>query len=409
MVSDSPIKIFISYAHPDSRAVRMLISLLQELNRDVWYDSRLIPGQNWDAQIKDAIKNCDCFVYALTPHAWASTWCQWEFSTAVQAAKRILLVLIQDPVPLPHELSLVQYVDFRERPTFYEGCKAGAKLMEGLANSTPVPRQLVPEKLFPAEHEESKGPLLPEPFEWISIPPGTTMIHLDTGYVSPSTGDVPTFDIAKYPVTNAQYQVFLDAPDGYADIAWWRYDDAAQDWRIRHPKAEPVMYAGDDLPRAHLSWYDALAYCRWLSSKLDQMITLPTEAQWQRAAQGDSGSAASQPSFPVYPWGNSLGKGRCNARAADKGADRPLPVTHFAQGQSPYGVMDMIGNVSEWTLTACDPNGQILEQGQYRIVKGGSWESTNQGFLRIESRTMKGPKECHPTIGFRIVRIFPQD
>ena len=75
-------KIFISYAHVDQPRVRELVDILRAGGHDPWFDHRLVVGQPWQDQLLAAISTCDCFLYAMTPEAIASTWCQWEFAQA---------------------------------------------------------------------------------------------------------------------------------------------------------------------------------------------------------------------------------------------------------------------------------------------------------------------------------------
>ncbi|MBK8026843.1 MAG: SUMF1/EgtB/PvdO family nonheme iron enzyme [Chloroflexi bacterium] len=129
------------------------------------------------------------------------------------------------------------------------------------------------------------------------------------------TLDVPAFAIAKYPVTNAQYRLFVTA-GGYAERRWWTeagWEAKAKGWKwdgsqwveTNQPWAEPrywndpnwksAAWNGDDYPVTGVSWYEATAYCAWLSAETGESIGLPGEQQWQRAAQGSDGRA--------YPWG----------------------------------------------------------------------------------------------------------
>jgi len=170
------------------------------------------------------------------------------------------------------------------------------------------------------------------------------------GYVAAGgkTFPVEAFEIAKYPVTNAQYDIFVR--DGYADPQWWNYSPEAVKWRAEHAESMETAFVGDDLPRTNVSWYDAVAFCRWLSAALTPdpspsgrgektfQIRLPTEQEWQRAAQGDDGRA--------YPWGAKFDKSRCNFNT-----NSPTPVTQYPNGESPFHVLDMSGNVWEWCST----------------------------------------------------------
>ncbi|MBN2303837.1 MAG: SUMF1/EgtB/PvdO family nonheme iron enzyme [Anaerolineae bacterium] len=244
--------------------------------------------------------------------------------------------------------------------------------------------------------------ILPPPFEWVNIPAGNVTLTPDT-FHRPNTDylkrdtlfEIPAFAIAKYPITNAQYQVFVEADEGYHDPRWWMYSEAAQTWHTRRPDPKEIAYSGDDLPRTNLSWYEAISFCYWLSYQIGQIVTLPTDQEWQRAAQGDDGR--------TYPWGEELPNERlCNL--GDMG--HPTPVTQYPDGASPYGVMDMSGNVWEWCLTACDTGSTVLD-GNERIMRGGSWYSMRLTHAACASRPDDHPGEQIVGNGFRIVCNVP--
>ncbi len=178
---------------------------------------------------------------------------------------------------------------------------------------------------------------LPQPFEWCKITGGkVTLVPDDTdkkeSYLKQNTVlTIPDFYMAKYPVTNAQYQAFVDARDGYNNPDWWNYSEGAKAWRKANPKPKDTAFAGDDHPRTNITWYESVAFTLWLSQKLDVNIHLPTDEQWQRAAIGDNNWA--------YPYGDTFDKNRCNFNTRGT-----TPVARYPNGASPFGVMDMSGN-----------------------------------------------------------------
>src|SRR4030095_432041 len=103
---------------------------------------------------------------------------------------------------------------------------------------------------------------------------------------------------SKYPVTWAQYRSFLEAQDGYRQKRWWR--------GLAERQAQPgeQYRQQDNHPAENVSWYDAVAFCRWLSAKLGYEVRLPTEQEWEKAARGVDGRA--------YPWGNQYVSGYAN-------------------------------------------------------------------------------------------------
>ncbi|MCK4470698.1 MAG: SUMF1/EgtB/PvdO family nonheme iron enzyme, partial [Anaerolineae bacterium] len=147
---------------------------------------------------------------------------------------------------------------------------------------------------------------------------------------------VDAFRIDKYPVTNAQYKRFVEAT-GHSPPRHWEGGNYPA-----KKAAHPVVY---------VTWHDAVAYAEWVGKRL------PTEEQWEKAARGTDGRG--------YPWGD-WEKGRCNTWEANIGDTTPVGK-YSPGGDSPYGCVDMVGNVWEWTTTQCEPG----HPG--RVVRGGSW------------------------------------
>lgn len=232
--------------------------------------------------------------------------------------------------------------------------------------------------------------ILPPPFEWIDIPAGRVELEDGHGWF-----DVAAFAFAKYPITNAQFQMFVDAEDGYRDAEWWSYSDHARKWRAENVEPNKSTFLGDDLPRTDVTWYEAIAFSRWLSARTGEAIMLPTEQQWQRAAQGDDGR--------VYPWGDEEPNERlCNF---NENVGQTTPVTKYPDGASPYGVMDMAGNVWEWCLSNFDnPRQTGLDGVKGRVARGGCWLE-DQGGARCACRSWSGPNSRNDGIGFRVVRV----
>lgn len=223
--------------------------------------------------------------------------------------------------------------------------------------------------------------------EWCDVPAGKVVVEQNR---RKTTHRLPAFRISKYPVTNEQYQSFIDAPDGYQDDRWWNYAPHVLQWHHNNPVPLPPAFPGDLHPRSNLTWYEAMAFCRWLGSKTGLPITLPSEVQWIRAAQGDGGRA--------FPWGRRFDVSRCNTR--ESGFRSTTPVDCYPGGVSPYGVYDMIGNVWEWCLTwrAIQENGSDGEVG--RMVRGGSFVSP-QDRSDINSYFILKPVYRYASIGFR--------
>jgi formylglycine-generating enzyme required for sulfatase activity len=261
---------------------------------------------------------------------------------------------------------------------------------------------------FPAPQPRTVGErsaaILPQPFAWIPIPAGQVTIE-DTAI------QVPTFAIAKYPLTNAQYKPFIDA-GGYKERRWWTdagWDARAKGWEWQGSKfvetgkawTQPRYWGdsqwnGAEQPVVGVSWYEAVAYCRWLSEHTGDSILLPSEAQWQRAAQGDDGRE--------YPWGNDWQDGKlCNNSVDSNNSSKTTPVRRYeGKGDSPFGVVDMAGNVWEWCGTAYETGSEDLDGTDIRVLRGGSWYVDDTDRFRCASRGRSLPHYWYADWGFRL-------
>lgn len=242
--------------------------------------------------------------------------------------------------------------------------------------------------------------LLPAPFAWVDIPAGSVTLDDPGGYLDAAqTQAVAAFSIARYPITDAQFQVFVDAADGYVNDDWWAFSPAAQEWRMETPQPRAMDYGEGDHPRTHVSWYEAVAFCRWLSARSGENIQLPSEAQWQRAAQGDAGT--------LYPWGSEWEAGRCHNGKDARQIGTASVRAYEGRGDSAFGVVDMAGNVWEWCLTSWESGADSIDGDDVRVLRGGSWFDDIQGFFRATTRRSWNPDIRSDLRGFRIVRSQP--
>jgi formylglycine-generating enzyme required for sulfatase activity len=187
--------------------------------------------------------------------------------------------------------------------------------------------------------------------------------------------ELPTYGIGKTPVTNAQFRPFVEG-DGYTNPDYWT--EAGWRWREKDKIIKPAYWDntkwnGDDYPVVGISWFEAVAYCRWLAAQTGIPFRLPTEAEWEKAARGPDGR--------IWPWGNTWEDGRCNSQEAGK--ERTTPVGSYPNGASPYGVLDMAGNVWEWCATKWDKDYPYQIEDEWtdaylagdagRMLRGGSF------------------------------------
>ena len=248
------------------------------------------------------------------------------------------------------------------------------------------------------------------PFVWCFVPGGSVFLEDASNYeTNPGSKggfyQVESFAIAKYPITNAQYQCFIDAPNGQSNPQWWTYSAEASRWWQDRPRPKQTAFAGTNVSRTRVSWFDMMAFCAWLSSELASRtgakppemnevdtwcVRLPIEPEWQRAAVGDTGWS--------YPWGNELDESRANYGNHN---GRPLDVGSFPQGQSPYGVMDMVGNLWELCRTAWGQDSGDVHGYVYRAARGGAWNIANPAYLQATDRAGFGPRGRLNDAGFR--------
>lgn len=193
--------------------------------------------------------------------------------------------------------------------------------------------------------------------------------------------NVTDFYIGETEVSNEQYSELIEATGHRAPKNW---------------KDGKFLPGTGEEPVTGISWADANAYCEWLTKELGATVRLPSEAEWERAARGDSGYK--------YPWGNEWNDEAAQSREV---AGKIRPVKSLDAGRSPFGAYEMIGNVWEWTSDqAVDEAGEpILYQGsKQRIVKGGS-ATESRAMLTISNRLARPEDRPSPQLGFRYVVI----
>ena len=231
--------------------------------------------------------------------------------------------------------------------------------------------------------------------QWCDIPHGTVTLSSIVGAdedFGEMTVQVDNFVMSKYPVTNAQFAIFARAEDGYKSARWWTFSAHAQRWYKQAKGVAESRFSGGTQPRENVNWYEARAFAGWLGSLLKMKVSLPTVAQWQRAAQGDDDR--------YFPWGDEYNEEHCNT--LETGLKKTTPVDRYHQGVSPYGVYDMAGNIWEWTLNTAS----AAEDGrdERRAVAGGSYVSPCDR-ARTSFRYYLDPRVRYSSIGIRLVGL----
>ena len=255
--------------------------------------------------------------------------------------------------------------------------------------------------------------------EWVSIPAGVFVMgstpeeaesaytdaklrssllekHTFDAEVPRHTVYLSTYQISKYEITNAQYRAFIESTDRPTP----RGHDGEETWKDEN-------FNADEQPVVGVTWFDAQAFAEWIGA------SLPTEAQWERAARGTERQ--------IYPWGNDPPKARHHANFARR-FNRPTPVGQFPNGISSNGIYDLAGNVWEWCLDEYSTTFYEMSEKEVkknplnlrfrdvlraRVIRGGAWD-VGSAFLRSGLRFKFYPLDSTHTIGFRVVRPIPE-
>jgi formylglycine-generating enzyme required for sulfatase activity len=158
----------------------------------------------------------------------------------------------------------------------------------------------------------------------------------------------------------------------------------------------------------YVSWNDVCGYCTWLSRLINKQVRLPTEAEWEKAARGDGDKRP-------YPWGETFDMVKCNSGAL--GLDDTTPVGVFPAGASPYGCLDMAGNVWEWTCSLWGGYPYNPHDGREnldvpddasRVLRGGAFWRDRQS-VRCASRSGYVARVVHATLAFAWRWRVPHD
>lgn len=247
------------------------------------------------------------------------------------------------------------------------------------------------------------------PFEMGSITGAADERPVHTVYVD-------AFRIGVQPVTQAQYSLFVretgHRPPNVQEIPLvvvaggddredaFRAASVPYVWTDSRPPTELLSH-----PVTLVRWDDAEAYCCWLAARLGKAVRLPSEAEWEKAARGGLRQQR-------FPWGEQLDTAHSNylSDPAQKSTHGTRPSRSYAPNG--YGLYEMSGNVWEWvsdwydpgyyaTSPPTNPHGPV--SGQFRLVRGGGWVSTDPAMLTCSHRHQVPPDTYSYGIGFRIV------
>ncbi len=211
------------------------------------------------------------------------------------------------------------------------------------------------------------------------------------------------FQISKYPVTVAQFRTFVE-DGGYENEEYWT--TSGWQWRqqqgVTGPRDFGGVFATANHPVDAVSWYEAIAFCSWLSQRTGWHVSLPTEAQWERVARGRDGRE--------YPF-----VGPCDpdihGNCLETGLQGTSAVGLFAEGDAECKASDMAGNVWEWCLSKWRDNyyetkvDDDLEGDDVRPLRGGSWINSAKD-VRCFNRNANNPDDRSLIYGFRCTKTL---
>ncbi len=220
--------------------------------------------------------------------------------------------------------------------------------------------------------------------ECINPKDGAVMVYIPEGEFIMGTSDAQIDTLLKRDLDNwnlswfnnekPQRRVYLDGYWMYKhDVTVAQYRKFCGETGHKMPDA-PSWGWQDNHPIVNVTWYDAAAYCQWAG------VQLPTEAQWEKAARGTDGR--------MWPWGNKWDSRKCNSY--ESGIGKTSPVGSYPSGASPYGLMNMAGNVWEWCMDERD-SGFYAKSPKNNPVAGGLISFVNNNFTSVKTlRSLRG-------------------
>jgi formylglycine-generating enzyme required for sulfatase activity len=402
-------KIFISYRRADSKYVvdRIRDRLIAAYgDQAIFRDIESIPlGQNFSHVLDEATATCNVMLVVIGP--------QWAGITDAQGNKRlfdtrdftrievesglahkeilvipvlVMNAMMPNAAEIPeslHDLLFRNAISVRNDPDFNADM---LRLIDGI-NRFVGPAPISIQYFEPETIAIRAGPFL------MGSVPGDPLARHETPQHEVILHE---YRIGKYPITNAQFEEFVrDKRRPVAPVMGW--------------DGQKVPPGLENHPVSGVTWYEALAYCQWLSEKTGRSYSLPNEALWEKACRGGN-------TF-LYPWGNELDSSRSNSGCAALAAVDAYPA------QNEFGCFDMVGNVRQWTVTlwgekliAPDPafaypwkqdrrNDLNANRQIRRVIRGSSFQEDAKR-LRCSARSGQFPEDAGllaMRIGFRVI------
>ena len=378
---DKPVQLFLSYTREDEAAVAQLYERLATVGLKPWMDQEdILPGEIWQESILHAIRDSHFFLACVSPNSVEKRGVlQRELREALDAWKDklpgdIYLIPVRlEDCAVPEQLIQFQWVDI-----FHS--RGWTRLLRAIQRGTerldlPVPGGVLSE-LAPAPTSAKTPPPTPHlltidkpiHLELVRVPAGPFLMGDDK-----HTVDLPEYYIGKYPVTNQQYAAFVQATNACVPNHW---------------KEGKIPAGKENHPVVWITWDESVAFCQWLSQVSSHEIRLPSQTEWEKAARGTDG--------PTYPWGNEPPPNPSLCNFTDSGINDTTPVDRYPTGASPYGALDMAGNVWEWTADK-DKDG-------YSRLKGGAYWNDAEN-MRLVAGDRNNPSNWDDYFGFRVLAV----
>ena len=398
-------KLFLSYSSKDRSLAEPIYLALRAQKHAIFFDrSNLQPGEEYDIRIRQAIERSDLFVflvspdsirdggYALTELAIAQK--RWDHpggkvlpvmlrpTELTDLPPYLRAVMVLEPVgnvPASVADEVHRIAGARRRKCFYMIGGGGAAIL-GLAAAIHF---FVPNPFRPTNEITGKD--------------GATGVRVPAGpFVMGDGEDAPqrevyvdSFYIDKHEVNLSRFSKFTNATAPHSASDYWSEKDVA---------------THGELPVIGASWHEADGYCRWAGKRL------PTEAEWEKSARGVDQR--------IYPWGDEQPTPKLanfGKRGDEAFADAVVPVGNHEDGKSPYGVLNLAGNVSEWVTDwyaegytigeVTNPTGPATGMG--KVLRGGGWYDIAER-LRSTKRFYVSPDDRSGDRGFRCVQDLPK-
>lgn len=409
-----------SHASQDRQAADKIYAALEAEGIRCWAAHRdILPGDNWLAAIIGAIEKSKILVLIFSSNANQSQWVQDEIKLALEEKIKIIPFRIDNVSPVG-ELKILkvrcQWLDAFTAPIaehigkLVEAVCRHLEIREKIQDSDDIPEEVkAVQSKCKKVYKNNKGFWEADYGDDIImayIPPGEfTMGSNDRDEERPPhTVYLDGYWIGKTEVTVKQFGLFVE-DESYVTDAEKRGEATIRTGGKPEIKKgitwkNPGFKQDDNHPVVCVSWDDVQSYCKWLSKRIGLIFKMPTEAQWEKAARGIDSRK--------YPWGN----GEPDEKLAnfDKKIGKTSPLGSYPDGASPYGLLDMAGNVWEWCKDAYksdyykesptkNPPGP--DSDSKRVQRGGCWDY-DAGYLRCAFRGQGTPHLCFNIVGFRL-------